>query len=202
MTIPKLSGDFLRRTHEERTSAAEFSAPQKTGRLTSLAGTRVMGIDPGLTRCGISVVQAGNGRSVYPVVVAVVETPPDEPLTTRLLTLARGVDELMDEYQPDVVALERVFERSNVSTVMNTAHASGVIMLEAARRDMSVHMYTPSEVKKAITGNGRADKAQMTKMVTRILGLSQPPKPADAADALALAICHCWRFPFGTLRTD
>ena len=101
----------------------------------------------------------------------------------------------MDRYEPDVVAIERIFERGNVSTVMQTAHAVGVLMLAASRRGLPVHMYTPSEVKKALTGNGRADKAQMTTMVTRILGLSEPPKPADAADALALAICHCWRAP-------
>ena len=91
--------------------------------------------------------------------------------------------------------MERVFERGNVSTVMQTAHAVGVLVLAAARRGLEVHMYTPSEVKKALTGNGRADKKQMTMMVTRILGLETPPKPADAADALAIAICHCWRGP-------
>src|SRR5699024_11688534 len=96
---------------------------------------------------------------------------------------------------PDVVAIERVFERSNVSTVMNTAHASGVLMLAAAERGLAVESYTPSEVKKAISGNGRADKAQMTKMITRMLGLTEAPKPAAAADALALAVCHCWRGP-------
>ncbi len=154
-----------------------------------------MGIDPGLTRCGLSVVQAGRGRAVLPVSVAVVRTPAEEPIERRLAQLAESVEEWMDEYHPDVVALERVFERSNVSTVMNTAHASGVLMLAAARRNLGVHLYTPSEVKKAITGNGRADKPQMTRMITRILGLSEAPKPADAADALALAVCHCWRAP-------
>lgn len=164
-------------------------------RTRNLAGLRVMGIDPGLTRCGLSVVQAGRGRSVLPIAVGVVRTPASDSLTSRLLRLSNAVEEWMDEYRPDVVALERVFERSNVSTVMNTAHASGVLMLAAAKRGMDVHMYTPSEVKKAITGNGRADKPQMTTMVTRILGLGEPPKPADAADALALAVCHCWRAP-------
>lgn len=164
-------------------------------RTRNLAGLRVMGIDPGLTRCGLSVVQAGRGRSVLPIAVGVVRTPASDSLTSRLLRLSNAVEEWMDEYRPDVVALERVFERSNVSTVMNTAHASGVLMLAAAKRGLDVHMYTPSEVKKAITGNGRADKPQMTTMVTRILGLGEPPKPADAADALALAVCHCWRAP-------
>lgn len=154
-----------------------------------------MGIDPGLTRCGLSVVQAGRGRQVIPISVGVVRTPSEEELSTRLLRLSEAVEEWMDDYQPDVVAIERVFERGNVSTVMNTAHASGVLMLAAAKRGVPVHLYTPSEVKKAISGNGRADKKQMTVMVTRILGLTEAPKPADAADALALAICHCWRAP-------
>lgn len=158
-------------------------------------GLRVMGIDPGLTRCGLSVVQAGRGRTVYPVSVGVVRTPPDAELAERLLRLSKAVGEWMDEYTPDVVAIERVFERGNVSTVMNTAHAVGVLILAAAERGLSVHMYTPSEVKKAISGNGRADKKQMTVMITRILGLGEPPKPADAADALSLAVCHCWRAP-------
>ncbi|MCF4006527.1 crossover junction endodeoxyribonuclease RuvC [Corynebacterium uropygiale] len=154
-----------------------------------------MGIDPGLTRCGLSVVQAGRGRAVLPISVGVARTPVDAPLTHRLLDLSQGVSEWMDEYQPDVVAIERVFERGNVSTVMNTAHAVGVLILAAAERGIDVHQYTPSEVKKSISGNGRADKKQMTTMITRILGLSEPPRPADAADALALAVCHCWRAP-------
>ncbi|MGJ4167647.1 crossover junction endodeoxyribonuclease RuvC [Corynebacterium macclintockiae] len=166
---------------------------------TSLAGLRVMGIDPGLTRCGLSVVQAGKGRAVYPVAVGVVRTPADIALEQRLLKLSAAVEQWFDDYQPHVVALERVFERSNVSTVMNTAHASGVLMLAAAKRGVDVHMYTPSEVKKSISGNGRADKAQMTRMITRILGLGEPPKPPDAADALALAVCHCWRAPLNHL---
>ncbi|WP_454972802.1 crossover junction endodeoxyribonuclease RuvC [Corynebacterium propinquum] len=161
----------------------------------NLEGLRVMGIDPGLTRCGLSVVQSGKGRAIYPVSVGVIRTPSDAPLTERLLRISHAVREWMDDYQPDVVAIERLFERGNVSTVMHTAHAVGVLMLAAAERGLPVDMYTPSEVKKAISGNGRADKKQMTAMVTRILGLSEPPKPADAADALALAICHCWRAP-------
>ncbi|WP_342319851.1 crossover junction endodeoxyribonuclease RuvC [Corynebacterium mayonis] len=158
-------------------------------------GLRVMGIDPGLTRCGLSIVQAGKGRSIIPVAVGVVRTPSTAELSERLVRLSRAVSEWIDDYQPDVVVMERIFERGNVSTVMHTAHAVGVMVLAAAERDIPVHMYTPSEVKKAISGNGRADKKQMTTMVTRILGLSEPPKPADAADALAIAVCHCWRAP-------
>ncbi|MEY8565371.1 crossover junction endodeoxyribonuclease RuvC [Corynebacterium sp.] len=161
-----------------------------------------MGIDPGLTRCGLSVVRSGQGRSVVPVAVGVVRTPAEEALPVRLRRLSDAVESWMDDYRPDVVAIERVFERGNVSTVMNTAHAVGVLMLSAARRDLPVHQYTPSEVKKAVSGNGRADKRQMTSMITRILGLSEPPRPADAADALALAVCHCWRAPFSALVTE
>ena len=164
-------------------------------RKVNVEGLRVMGIDPGLTRCGLSVVQAGRGRQVYPVAVGVARTPVGVELSARLLELSHGVCEWMDRYQPDVVAIERVFERGNVSTVMHTAHAVGVLVLAAAERGIPVHMYTPSEVKKAISGNGRADKKQMTVMITRILGLSEAPKPADAADALAIAVCHCWRAP-------
>ncbi|MDN5721435.1 MAG: crossover junction endodeoxyribonuclease RuvC [Corynebacterium sp.] len=158
-----------------------------------------MGIDPGLTRCGLSVVRTGAGRAITPVAVGVVRTPSDIELPQRLRRLSDAVAEWMDDYRPDVVAIERVFERGNVSTVMNTAHAVGVLMLSAARRSLPVHQYTPSEVKKAVSGNGRADKKQMTTMITRILGLSEPPKPADAADALALAVCHSWRAPFTAL---
>lgn len=161
----------------------------------SFEGLRVMGVDPGLTRCGLSVVQAGRGRAVLPVAVGVARTPAKAELAKRLLELSHSVGEWMDDYRPDVAAIERVFERGNVSTVMNTAHGVGVIVLAAAERDIPVHMYTPSEVKKAISGNGRADKRQMTSMITRILGLAEAPKPADAADALALAVCHCWRAP-------
>ncbi|GAB3944165.1 hypothetical protein GCM10028828_12900 [Corynebacterium tapiri] len=154
-----------------------------------------MGVDPGLTRCGLSVVQAGRGRAVVPVAVGVVRTPSDAELTERLLRISRSVGEWMDDYRPDVMAIERLFERGTVSTVIHTAHAVGVIMLAAAERGVPVYHYTPSEVKKAVSGNGRADKKQMTSMITRILGLAEPPKPADAADALALAVCHCWRAP-------
>ncbi|AKE39292.1 Crossover junction endodeoxyribonuclease RuvC [Corynebacterium camporealensis] len=161
----------------------------------NLEGLRVMGIDPGLTRCGLSVVQAGRGRAIIPVSVGVVRTPSGHELTERLLRLSKAAQEWMDDYNPDVVAIERVFERGNVSTVIQTAHAVGVLMLAAAERNVPVYSYTPSEVKKAISGNGRADKKQMTAMITRILGLSEAPKPADAADALALAVCHCWRAP-------
>lgn len=156
---------------------------------------RVMGVDPGLTRCGLSMVEGGHGRTVTPIDVGVVRTPPDMDLAHRLMLVADAAEQWMDEHGPKAVAIERVFAQHNVRTAMGTAQAGGVIALAAARRGIPVVFHTPSEVKAAVTGNGNADKAQVTAMVTRILGLKTAPKPADAADALALAICHCWRAP-------
>lgn len=156
---------------------------------------RVMGVDPGLTRCGLSVVETGRGRTVVALDVDVVRTPSDAPLAERLLTISDAVEHWLATHQPDVVAIERVFSQLNVSTVMGTAQAGGIVALAAAKRGIDVHFHTPSEVKAAVTGNGAADKVQVTAMVTRILALQAKPTPADAADALALAICHCWRAP-------
>jgi crossover junction endodeoxyribonuclease RuvC len=141
------------------------------------------------------VIESRGGRQVTALDVDVVRTPADEPLQLRLMTISDTVDHWMDTHLPDVIAIERVFANQNANTAMGTAQAAGVIALAAARRDIDVHFHTPSEVKAAVTGNGRADKAQVTAMVTRILQLQQKPTPADAADALALAICHCWRAP-------
>jgi len=159
---------------------------------------RVMGVDPGLTRCGLSLIESAGGRQVIALDVDVVRTPTDMPLHRRLLAISDAVDYWMDTHKPDVVAIERVFSQQNVSTVMGTAQAGGVIALAAARRGIDVHFHTPSEVKAAVTGSGRAGKAQVTAMVTKILALQAKPTPADAADALALAICHCWRAPMIT----
>lgn len=156
---------------------------------------RVMGVDPGLTRCGMSLVEGGTGRAVTALDVDVVRTPADLDLAHRLLRVADAAEYWMDTHKPQVVAVERVFSQHNVRTAMGTAQAGGVVALAAARRGIEVCFHTPSEVKAAVTGDGRAGKAQVTAMVTRILGLQKPPQPADAADALALAICHCWRAP-------
>ena len=156
---------------------------------------RVLGVDPGLTRCGVGIVDGGPGRPPTLVHVLVLRTPAADDIAHRLLAIAIEVEALMDEHQPDTVAIERVFSQSNVRTVMGTAQAAGVVALAAARRNIPVAWHTPSEVKAAVSGNGRADKAQVTAMVTRLLRLDLAPKPADAADALALAICHLWRSP-------
>ncbi|WP_216217434.1 crossover junction endodeoxyribonuclease RuvC [Amycolatopsis aidingensis] len=156
---------------------------------------RVLGVDPGLTRCGLGVVDGGIGRTVSCVAVDVVRTPADAELSARLLHVSERVEEWLDTYRPHAVAVERVFSQHNVRTVMGTAQAGGVVALSAARRGLPVVFHTPSEVKAAVTGSGRADKAQVTGMVTRLLKLAEKPSPADAADALALAICHLWREP-------
>lgn len=154
---------------------------------------RVLGVDPGLTRCGIAVVEGEPGRPLTALAVDVVRTSPDLPLETRLLGVHEAVTEWLVTYAPDAVAVERVFTQTNVRTAMGTAQASGAALLAAARHALPVAQYTPSEVKAAVTGSGRADKQQVTAMVGRLLGLTTAPRPADAADALALGICHVWR---------
>ncbi|WP_029149959.1 crossover junction endodeoxyribonuclease RuvC [Microbacterium indicum] len=154
---------------------------------------RVLGIDPGLTRCGIGVVDVAPDRSATLVHVGVVRSPIDAPVGDRLATIARGIREVLEEHAPEVVAVERVFAQHNVASVMGTAQASGVALMLAAERGLPTATHTPSEVKAAITGYGSADKAQVQHMVARVLGLAEIPKPADAADALAIALCHAWR---------
>jgi crossover junction endodeoxyribonuclease RuvC len=154
---------------------------------------RVLGVDPGLTRCGLGVVQGVPGKAPQLVAVGIVRTPSDDDVAARLLAIESEIDRWLSEHQPDAVAVERVFSQRNVRTVMGTAQAGAVAIVCAARRGLPVALHTPSEVKAAVTGNGRADKDQVTTMVTRLLRMTDPPRPADAADALALAICHLWR---------
>jgi crossover junction endodeoxyribonuclease RuvC len=156
---------------------------------------RVLGIDPGLTRCGWGVVEGRPGARPTALGVGVVRTHPDLDLELRLLEVHTAVTALLREHRPAAVAIERVFTQNNKGTATGTAQAAGVAALAAAQADRPVAWHTPSEVKAAISGNGRADKEQVTQMVTRVLGLTSAPKPADAADALALAVCHAWRGP-------
>ena len=154
---------------------------------------RVLGIDPGLTRCGIGVVDGSLGRPLTMVDVGVIRTSASLPIAQRLVSIERGLEAWIEEHRPDAVAVERVFARSDSSTIMGTAQASGIALVVAARRGLPIALHTPSEVKAAVSGNGRADKAQVGAMVVRILRLTELPRPADAADALALAITHVWR---------
>lgn len=154
---------------------------------------RVLGVDPGLTRCGVGVVDVARDRTATLVAVEVIRTSKDDPLEKRLMEIGAGVERILDEFSPDAVALERVFAQQNLRTVMGVAQASGVVLLVSARRGLAVGLHTPTEVKAALTGYGSADKKQLGAMVARVLRLDEVPKPADAADALALAICHAWR---------
>ena len=154
---------------------------------------RVLGVDPGLTRCGLGVVEVEGNRRATLVAVGVVGTVAGTALDARLLVISEAIELWLDTHRPDVLAVERVFSQLNVSTVMGTAQASGVVIAAAARRGSPVALHTPTEVKAAVTGSGSANKDAVGKMVTKILRLDEMPKPADAADALALAITHAWR---------
>lgn len=155
--------------------------------------TRVLGVDPGLTRCGVGVIDGEVGRQISLVGVGVIQTSADTPLEQRLLQLEEQLMVWVEQYRPDVIAVERVFSQLNVRTVMGTGQASGIALLVAARAGIRVALHTPSEVKAAVTGTGRANKAQVAEMVRRLLRLDAIPKPVDSTDALALAICHLWR---------
>jgi len=161
---------------------------------------RVLGVDPGLTRCGLGIVDGVPGRPPSLVAVGVIRTEAGDDIATRLLAIETEIERWLTEYQPDTVAVERVFSQRNVRTVMGTAQAGAVAIVCAARRGLPVALHTPSEVKAAVTGNGRAGKEQVTTMVTRLLRMPDRPRPPDAADALALAICHLWRTPVSMAR--
>ena len=154
---------------------------------------RVLGVDPGLTRCGVGIVEGLIGQPISLVEVGVIVTPTDSPLEQRLLELDRQLSEWVHLWKPDVIAVERVFSQQNVRTVMGTGQAAGIALLIAAKAGIPVMMHTPSEVKASVTGSGRANKVQVATMVQSILNLETIPKPVDATDALALAICHIWR---------
>ena len=154
---------------------------------------RVLGIDPGLTRCGVGIVDVRADRSAVLVHVGVVRSGADLAIGERLALIAGGLRGIVAEHRPDVVAVERVFAQQNRHTVMGTAQASGIALLVAAEHGLPAETHTPSEVKAAITGYGSADKRQVQTMVARVLRLDALPQPADAADALAIALCHAWR---------
>ncbi len=154
---------------------------------------RILGVDPGLTRLGVGVIDNPRAKDVSMVDVTVLMTPSDWDISRRLHSMQEGVASLLDQHRPDVVVIERVFAQHNVRTVMGTAQVSGIVMALAFERSIPVSHRTPSEVKAAVTGYGGAKKPQVGAMVKTILGLSEIPKPADAADALALAITEAWR---------
>lgn len=154
---------------------------------------RILGVDPGMTRCGFGTIDTEGGRRIRLVDMRVVRSAAELAPHKRLLIIADGLDEVMEEFKPDVVAVERVFAQSNVRSVTGTAQVAGIVMLAAARASLPLGMHTPSEVKAAVTGSGRADKRQVQIMVQRILRMTELPRPADAADSLAIAITQAWR---------
>ncbi len=150
----------------------------------------VLGIDPGLTRCGYAVLRVSGNTEVSMSALGVLSTSPEKDLPNRLAEIAREIEELLDEYQPSAVAVERIFFQSNVRTAMSVGQVSGLVLSAAASRNIEVVQYSPNQVKLALTGWGGADKAQVQKMVKERLKLNSIPKPADAADAAAIALCH------------
>ena len=149
----------------------------------------VLGIDPGLSRCGYCCLDSAR-RPARVVAMGVIRTPPGDPVPTRLAELQAEVRALLDELSPAVVAIERVLFQNNVRTAMSVGQASGVVMAEAAGRGLAVVEYSPNQVKEAVAGDGSADKEQVGSMVRTLLGLAQVPRPADVADAAAIALCH------------
>jgi crossover junction endodeoxyribonuclease RuvC len=160
----------------------------------------VLGVDPGLSRCGYAVIEPGPrvGQS-RAVAIGVIRTSPDHDLPQRLVVLQRELRSLLVEFGPSVVAVERIFFQHNVRTAVGVSQASGIILAEAAVAGAAVVQYSPNEVKAAVTGDGAADKAAVTAMVRTLLGLRRSPRPADAADAAALALCHLAHDPTGRL---
>ena len=150
----------------------------------------VLGIDPGLTRCGYAVVSSQGARAVTAVALGVIRTPPSTPLPQRLAELQGELSALITEYRPHAVAVEQVFFQVNVRTAMSVGQASGLALAAAAAAGCDVVQYTPNQVKDAVAGWGGASKAQVQKMAQSRLGLASVPEPPDAADAAALALCH------------
>ena len=154
---------------------------------------RILGVDPGLTRCGLGVIESQGGRRVRLLDVGVARSKPELAPQQRLLIIYNKLEETIRLQRPDEIAFERVFAQDNVRSVMSTAQVAGIVLLAAAQHGIPIASHSPSEVKAAVTGNGRAEKHQVQLMVQRILGLQELPRPKDAADALAIAICHAWR---------
>lgn len=162
----------------------------------------VLGIDPGLTRCGYAVIALDAGRSPRAISLGVIRTPAGDPLPDRLAELHREMTSLLCEFRPAAVAVEQVFFQNNVRTAMSVGQASGVVLALAASVGCTVAQYTPSQVKDCVAGWGGADKMQVQRMVQQRLGLTAVPKPADAADAAAIALCHLAVAPFAQRRAE
>lgn len=159
-------------------------------------GHVVLGIDPGLTRCGYAVLSMTSAQHISPLAIGVLRTSSLDDLASRLAEIHTEVESLLDEFRPHSVAIEQVFFQSNVRTAMSVGQASGIVLALASRAGCTVAQYTPSQVKSTVAGWGGASKDQVGRMVQQRLGLSAIPEPADAADAAAIALCHCSIAPF------
>ncbi|MBQ8320392.1 MAG: crossover junction endodeoxyribonuclease RuvC [Clostridia bacterium] len=159
----------------------------------------ILGIDPGIATLGYGVVEKDERGAVRAVDYGVVTTPKEQPLPARLILLEEGVARLLEKYRPDEIALEELFFTKNITNGIAVAHARGVTMLACAKACPRLFEYTPMQIKQALTGYGRADKQQMQKVVTSVLHLKEIPRPDDAADALAVAVCHASVSRFGGL---
>jgi crossover junction endodeoxyribonuclease RuvC len=162
----------------------------------------VLGIDPGLTRCGYAVLESAGPPRPRAVALGVMRTPPESPLPQRLAELQIEIERLIAEFRPHAVAVERVFFQVNVRTAMSVGQASGLALAAAVRAGCEVVQYTPNQVKDAVTGYGAASKDQVARMVQMRLGLATPPSPPDAADAAAVALTHLAMAPLGALRSS
>ena len=154
---------------------------------------RILGVDPGLTRCGVGVIEVAKNRSLKFCDVDTLRSDTSLDLDQRIAKIAQGISEKIERFKPDIIAIERVFAQQNLRSVMGVAQISGVVLQLAHKHQIPVAFFTPSEVKSAVTGSGRASKQQIGEMVKRILKLSDIPKPADAADSLAIAITAGWK---------
>lgn len=159
----------------------------------------IVGFDPGLATLGYGVIETNKGGKSKMIDYGIVSTPKDESLPVRLTMLEKGVKQIIDKFKPEEIAIEELFFAKNVKTGIAVAHARGVVLLTAIKECGKIFEYTPLQIKQALTGYGRAEKIQIQQMVKSMLGLNGIPRPDDAADALAVALCHAQTNKFGSM---
>jgi crossover junction endodeoxyribonuclease RuvC len=186
---------LIRRLPDRRPRSRERRSTTLRSVRASFEHMFVLGIDPGLSRCGYGAVVRDASSKLRPVSGGVVTTPADQALPDRLKTLFVELQQLINELEPEVVVIEHVFFQNNARTAMSVSQASGLAMVVAAQAGCTVVQYTSNEVKQALVGYGGATKQQVQRMVASVLHLDEPPRPPDVADALALAVCHLTTMP-------
>ena len=194
----------LANTDQHRGSRPRLHPPERQDSSTAACGTTVkehmfvLGIDPGLSITGYGMIEGPHPPKA--LLAGVIRTDPDSPTVVRLVELYRGLSQVIADAKPDVVALETIFTNRNLQTASSVGRASGVAMLAAGEAGLNVHEYVPTAIKSAVTGDGSANKSRVQEMVARLLSLQEAPKPADASDALAIAICHLRAAPLEAAR--